>query len=766
MFREGPTRGKLSSLSTSRSAYVEATVVTNGQRYTIRQEVDSVSGKGDALVARNDVPVINDTKVRSFDAWAGSHLPTPEVFFASQFGAQGAGGLLTMDKGPRKAVVLRALGIEHLEGLAEQCRENKRNAEAKRNAMLATVADIEQRIDPEDLRDDLDRVTIMIEVETKELATAEAALETARAESQLNALARQAYETATAERNKLKGNLRQAEIELVELEERLGNNQALLGDAVAIREAAACAESLQAELGQARAVCTEVQAALGRATATETGAKRDALAAQKRATEAEARVAATESRLGGSAQVEDAERRLPALREALRESKANLDGLEIAITNARAAHVAGSVERIEVLRTGLDAITILPSARPLPSLAEVSALAQRALDVDDQSIEAAKLAPLEVARLEREILSAKRKLEAAQNDVRSWERIADQRAALDQAAATLEQDRATALVARRELVAAETAASKADTVTRAADHVVARASEVAEHVARNLAAVQPVAKRLERLAQAEARVAELQCSRAERLARIEALGKELRDSPDPSPPCEAPALASFIASVDRFRVSLGDHKAEAMRIHSELAQAEHRAIRLKAALAELATVENDLSDWTRLAHDLGRDGLQAVEIDAAGPVITELSNDLLHQAFGNRFTISFETTRPSSDGKREIEDFRISVLDTLNGREADAKTFSGGEKVILSEAIALALTMLACQRSGIERPTIIRDESGAALDGENGQRYVAMLRRAAKIVGADKVLFISHDPATWDLADARIVVADGRISVD
>jgi ABC-type lipoprotein export system ATPase subunit len=41
-----------------------------------------------------------------------------------------------------------------------------------------------------------------------------------------------------------------------------------------------------------------------------------------------------------------------------------------------------------------------------------------------------------------------------------------------------------------------------------------------------------------------------------------------------------------------------------------------------------------------------------------------------------------------------------------------------------------------------------------------------MLRRAAKIVGADKVLFISHDPATWDLADARIVVADGRISVD
>jgi exonuclease SbcC len=295
---------------------------------------------------------------------------------------------------------------------------------------------------------------------------------------------------------------------------------------------------------------------------------------------------------------------------------------------------------------------------------------------------------------------------------------------------------------------------------------MAAALELKSRFTAEIETLQPVAKRLERLAQAEARVAELHGSRAERLARIEALEKELRESPEPSPPCEDPALSSFIAAVERFRFSLGDHKAEAMRIHSEIAQAEQRAVRLKAARDELAVVDSDLSDWTRLAHDLGRDGLQAVEIDAAGPVITELSNDLLHQAFGNRFTISFETTRPSSDGKREIEDFRISVLDTLNGREADAKTFSGGEKVILSEAIALALTMLACQRSGVERPTIIRDESGAALDGENGQRYVAMLRRAAKIVGADKVLFISHDPATWDLADARIVVADGRITVE
>lgn len=40
-----------------------------------------------------------------------------------------------------------------------------------------------------------------------------------------------------------------------------------------------------------------------------------------------------------------------------------------------------------------------------------------------------------------------------------------------------------------------------------------------------------------------------------------------------------------------------------------------------------------------------------------------------------------------------------------------------------------------------------------------------MLRRAADIVGASKVLFVSHNRETWELADARIVVADGKVEV-
>ncbi len=193
--------------------------------------------------------------------------------------------------------------------------------------------------------------------------------------------------------------------------------------------------------------------------------------------------------------------------------------------------------------------------------------------------------------------------------------------------------------------------------------------------------------------------------------------------------------------------------------------AEESAGRLEGLDVERRAIEQDLSDWTRLGDDLGRDGLQALEIDAAGPELTTLINDLLRTCIGSRWTVSVETTRMSSDGKQQIECCDVRVLDTKNGRDASAESLSGGERVLVGEAISLALAMLACRRSGVQGPTLIRDESGAALDPRNAEAYVAMLRRAADIVGASHVLFVSHSESVQALADARVEVRDGKITV-
>ena len=79
--------------------------------------------------------------------------------------------------------------------------------------------------------------------------------------------------------------------------------------------------------------------------------------------------------------------------------------------------------------------------------------------------------------------------------------------------------------------------------------------------------------------------------------------------------------------------------------------------------------------------------------------------------------------------------------------------------------MSLALSMLACRRAGVDGPTLVRDESGAALDPANARGYVSMLRRAAQVIGASHVLFVSHSKEVQELADARIDIANGQVTV-
>jgi exonuclease SbcC len=276
-----------------------------------------------------------------------------------------------------------------------------------------------------------------------------------------------------------------------------------------------------------------------------------------------------------------------------------------------------------------------------------------------------------------------------------------------------------------------------------------------------LAALEPMLKRAEPLANAQARLDELEPQHAAAVAELDRAEVAIRTVP---PTLELPPgdpAAELAAAEAAHAKATHDHRA----LHDRIAVLEEREQQTRAAEALVAELEAtqrlheaELADWTRLAGDLGKDGLQALEIDAAGPELTALTNDLLHTCHGPRWTVRVETQRLASDGKRMLEECDVIVLDTVTGREAHGETFSGGERVILGEALSLALSMLACRRAGLEGITLVRDETGAALDPENARVYVAMLRRAAEIVRADKVLFVTHVQEVQELADSRIVV--------
>lgn len=211
-------------------------------------------------------------------------------------------------------------------------------------------------------------------------------------------------------------------------------------------------------------------------------------------------------------------------------------------------------------------------------------------------------------------------------------------------------------------------------------------------------------------------------------------------------------------------VAFGEKRAADRRLaaaESALEVATAAQGRLASLRADVARETSEHADWTRLAQDLGKDGLQALAVDAAGPELAAIANDLLHSCVSSRWTIDIRTQRTSSDGKRQIEGCDVLVLDTERGREAEAETFSGGERVLIGEAVSLALSVFACRRLGVDGPSLVRDESGAALSPENGRRYIEMLRRAAATIGADRVLYVSHSPELQELADHVIHVANG-----
>lgn len=226
------------------------------------------------------------------------------------------------------------------------------------------------------------------------------------------------------------------------------------------------------------------------------------------------------------------------------------------------------------------------------------------------------------------------------------------------------------------------------------------------------------------------------------------------------------ALDVAAARVEHDAAEAACRGAQDAVVRAEEAHAAARrcAQRLATLHTRRAAEERELAEWTALAADLGRNGLQADLIDAATPELTATSNDLIHASLGPRWTVEFRTCRENAEG-RTVEGFEIRVTDNATGRASDANDWCGGETALIGNAVADAVAILACRRLGMEAPTIVRDESDAALGSENFAAWVAMLRRTVAIVGASKMLVITHKPAVAALCDAVVEVRDGAVHV-
>jgi exonuclease SbcC len=220
------------------------------------------------------------------------------------------------------------------------------------------------------------------------------------------------------------------------------------------------------------------------------------------------------------------------------------------------------------------------------------------------------------------------------------------------------------------------------------------------------------------------------------------------------------ARASTEAQEELTRLS-----AEVAALASKVQELEGLTPQREAIATEAVRLEAECWEWSVLAAALGKDGVQALEIDAAGPEVARLTNELLEACYGPRFSLAFETLREKKSRPGEFsEAFDVRVFDA--GHERGVEALSGGERVVVGEALGLAIAIFNARKSGIRWRTLFRDETAGALDPKNAQAYVDMLRRALALGGFHQILFVSHSPEIWERADVRLRVAGGRVEVE
>jgi len=184
-------------------------------------------------------------------------------------------------------------------------------------------------------------------------------------------------------------------------------------------------------------------------------------------------------------------------------------------------------------------------------------------------------------------------------------------------------------------------------------------------------------------------------------------------------------------------------------------QASELAVRKATGLELVASIEAELGNWTLFAKCLSNDGVIALAIDEAGPVLAGLANDLLLASYGARFTVSIRTLVATGKGEQR-EGFDIVVHDAESSESKSVGLMSGGERTWIEACLVRAIALYLAQNAGRRYTTLFSDEADGPLDPERKRMFMAMKREVLRLGGYEREFFVSQAPELTAAADAVI----------
>jgi exonuclease SbcC len=791
LYRNLPSRGGLLASASARDATLDLDLEYQGRSYRLLHHLDpdhgGGRGKSEAFLYL-DGEALTPGRVTDFDEAVAKHFPSPAAMLSSVFGAQNrAGNFLELSTADRRELFAELLGLGRLVQLHERAREHRKHLDAigvEVDRAVAELADAkiaedaahsERNVAVEQLR------TLLEEEQMFAGAVDEAAAKLASARADLE-VARKAVDEAQRRRGLAAARMRQ----LTERRDQSTRAAAPLRDLLArADEIRARAEKL-VHLEQERAsAMSEYQ----RTTGEHKAAQESLVRAHRELTTLRGKVFELDTLLTDLDRVAST---IPTLEKAAKEHAEHMEQSRalIAARDEIGARLVAVSRDLNLARVDADLLVSVPCGGSLVRRADDTEADCSTCHLLGRAVDARERVPgleAELVQAEADRSAADRALETARDAMVLIKTYTASILDLDGkmtggavyavqlATARAKIERREAYVTQREAAALEEA------------EAALRVPGLEEDAARKLQAQRDVAARgltlrteIDALAGAAGRAEMLQRAEASLPLLERSIADDTRDMGE-----LAEEIASIVVPTVDSAVVTAVTEAEAVlqrhRGHLRSAQDAVRETRERISRAEgrlqaignvaergkmLEAKKRDAGlrkiGWALVERGLGPEGVQALEIDAAGPEVSRLTNALLEACYGSRFTVELRTVRPAEGAKKQREVFDVVVYDGLRGGDARGHAdLSGGERVVVDEALKLGLALFNAERTGSAFEVLWRDECDGAMDPDNASRYPDMLRRALQLGGLRNVYYVSHRPEVAGQADARIVVTAG-----
>lgn len=232
-------------------------------------------------------------------------------------------------------------------------------------------------------------------------------------------------------------------------------------------------------------------------------------------------------------------------------------------------------------------------------------------------------------------------------------------------------------------------------------------------------------------------------------------------------------LISTTSELEETRQRYAKTDKELTRITTEITALGKLLAEIDAKIKELETLKNsvqgkdkDRLEWEYMQRVCGPDGIQALELDAAGPGIEKHANGFLESTRDYEEShfdqIHFETLRLGGTGsnKKQIEDFKIMCHDIRDNTWSDMAMISVGESAWVRRALQDAFGIVRANKTNTKFLTGCSDESDAALDPAARPYYVRMLEKAHSESGRYQTVIITHSIEVQDMIGQKISMSE------